>query len=89
MNQQLNAMLNANKQALKLINKSTKGSKDRTGRKELTIPVGYHVLLHDHPEGRNKIQNRYKSDIYVMVGHHKEPNVLLYSTLEFRQEGSS
>ena len=75
LNQQLNAMLNANKQALKLINKSTKHNKDCMGSKELTIPIGNHVLLRDHPEGRNKIHNRHKSDIYVMVGHHKEPNV--------------
>ena len=32
-------------------------------------------LLHDHPKGRNKIQDKYKSDIYVVVGHHQEPNV--------------
>ena len=66
LNQQLNAMLDANKQALKLINKSTQCNKDRTGGKELTIPVGNHVLLRDHPEGQNKIQNRYKSDIYIV-----------------------
>ena len=37
--------------------------------------MGNHVLLCDHPEGRNKIQDRYKSDVYVVVGHHQEPNV--------------
>ena len=73
--QQLDALVNAYKHALKLINKTTKHSKARTGRKELLIPVGNHVLLHDHPEGRNKIQDKYKSDIYVVVGHHQEPNV--------------
>ena len=87
LNQQLNAMLNANKQALKLINKSMKCNKDRTGRKELTIPVGNHVLLHDHPEGQNKIQNRYKSDIYVVVGHHKEPNVYYIQLLNLDKKG--
>ena len=45
------------------------------GSKELTILVGNHVLLCDHLEGHNKIQGQYKLDIYVMVGHHKEPNV--------------
>ena len=41
----------------------------------MVIPIGNHVLLHDHPEGHNKIQNRFKSDVYVVVDHHKEPNV--------------
>ena len=75
LNQQLSAMMHANKQVLKLINKSTQCNKHFTGGKELVIPIGNHVLLWDHPEGRNKIQNRYKSDIYVMVSHHNEPNV--------------
>ena len=68
-------MLYANKQALKSIHKSTKCNKDRTGSKDLLIPIGNHVLLRDHPEGRNKIQDCYKPDVYVMIGHHKEPNV--------------
>ena len=41
----------------------------------MVIPIGNHVLLCDHPEGHNKIQNRFKSDVYVVVDHHKEPNV--------------
>ena len=73
--QQLNAMLYANKQVLKLIQQSTKCNKDYTSGKDLCIPIGNHVLLRDHPEGCNKIQDRYKSDVYVVVGHHMEPNV--------------
>ena len=87
LNQQLNAMLNANKQALKLINKSTQCNKDCTGGKELTIPVGNHVLLCDHPEGQNKIQNRYKSNIYVIIGHHKEPYVYYIQLLNSDKKG--
>ena len=68
-------LVSANKHALKSINKTVQHSKVHTGRKELLIPVGNHVLLHDHPEGRNKIQDKYKSDIYVVVSHPKEPNV--------------
>ena len=75
LNQQLSAMMHANKQVLKLISKSTQLNKHLTGGKELVIPVGNHVRLHDHLEGRNKIQNRYKFDIYVVVGHHDEPNI--------------
>ena len=88
LNQQLNAMLHANKQALKLIKKSTQCNKDHTGGKELTIPIGNHVLLCDHPEGCNKIQDQYKSDIYVMVGHHKEPNVYYIQLLNKDKSGS-
>ena len=28
------------------------------------------VLLHDHPEGHNKIQDRYKNEEFVVVGKH-------------------
>ena len=68
-------MLHTNRHALKLIKNSMQCNKDCTGGKELTILIGNHVLLRDHLEGHNKIQDRYKLDIYVMVGHHKEPNV--------------
>ena len=89
LNQQLNAMMQANKQALKFINKSTqhRPNKDCTGRKDLTIPIRNHVLLCDHPEGRNKIQNRYKSDIYVVVGHHEEPNIYYIQLLNADKKG--
>ena len=82
LNQQLSAMMHANKQALKLISKSTQCNKCLTGGKELVIPIENHVLLRDHPEGHNKIQNRYKSDIYVMVSHHDEPNIYYIQPLE-------
>ena len=78
-------MLHTNKQALKLIEKSTKCNKDHTGSKELIIPIGNHVLLHHHLEGHNKIQDRYKLDIYIMVGHHKEPNVYYIQLLDKSQ----
>ena len=42
----------------------------------MIIPIGNHMLLRDHLEGCNKIQDRYKTDVYVVVGHHQEkPNV--------------
>ena len=68
-------MLQANKQALKLIKKSTQYNKHSTSGKDLHIPIGNHVLLCDHLEGCNKIQDWYKSDVYVVVGHHTKPNV--------------
>ena len=76
-----------NKQALKLIKKSTQHNKDCTGSKELTILIGNHVLLHDHPEGPNKIQDRYKLDIYVVVGHHMEPSVYYIQLLNKDKQG--
>ena len=87
LNQKLNAMLHANKQALKLIEKSTKYIKDCTGSKELTILIGNHVLLRDHLEGGNKLQDWYKSNIYIMVGHHMEPNVYYIQLLDKSQQG--
>ena len=75
LNQQLGAMMDANKQALKYIQKSNKCNQSHTSGKELVIPKGNHVLLCDHPEGRNKIQNRFKPDVFVVGDHHKEPNV--------------
>ena len=55
--QQLECMVTANKHALKQIKASVKKNHDRYGRKDLLIPVGDLVLLRDHPEGRNKIQD--------------------------------
>ena len=88
LNEQLNALLHANKQALKGIQKSTKRNKDRNSGKDLLIPVGNHVLLRDHPEGRNKIKDRYKTDVYVVVGHHQEePNVYYIQLLNSSKPG--
>ena len=88
LNEQLNAMLYANKQALKGIHKSTKHNRDHTGGKDITIPVGNHVLLRDHPEGCNKIQDRYKTDVYIVVGHHpQEPNVYYIQLLSSSKPG--
>ena len=80
-------MLHANKQALKSIKQSVQCNKNHTGGKSLDIPIGNHVLLRDHPEGRNKIQDRYKSDVYVVVGHHTEPNVYYIQLLNTDKPG--
>ena len=42
---QLNALVYANKQALKLIDKTTQCNKARVSGKQLLIPVGNHVIL--------------------------------------------
>ena len=87
LNQQLNAMLHANKQALKLIKQSTKCNKDHTGGRSPHIPIGNHVLLCDHLEGCNKIQDQYKSDVYFIVGHHSEPNLYFTKLLNKDKPG--
>ena len=72
---------------MKSIHKSTKRNKDHTGGKDLTIPVGNHMLLWYHPEGCNKIQDKYKPDVYVMIGHHKETNVYYIQLLNSSKPG--
>ena len=44
------------------------------GGKDLVIPVGNLVLLCDHPEGHNKIQDNNKDQIYIITGHHDNRN---------------
>ena len=45
------------------------------GGKDLTIPIGNLVLLCDHLEGRNKIQNNYKRELFIVESKHRDPNV--------------
>ena len=45
------------------------------------------MLLCDHPEGHNMIQDRYKSEVYVVVGHHQEPNVYYIQLLNSNKPG--
>ena len=42
------------------------------------------VLLRDHPEGQNKIQDNWKSELFVVVDHHKDPNVYIIESLNKR-----
>ena len=53
----------------------------------MLIPIGNHVLLRDHTEGRNKIQDKYKSDMYVVIGHHHEPNMYYVQLLNKDHKG--
>ena len=74
--------MSANRWALKHIKQSAKKSQIRTGGKSLQIPIGNLVLLRDHPEGRNKIQDNYKSEPFVIIEHHKDPNVYVIQSLD-------
>ena len=73
--QHVEQIMAANKRAFKNIKASAKKSADHVGGKPLTIPVGNLVLLRDHPEGPNKIQDNYKSELFVVSDHHQNPNV--------------
>ena len=65
LNEQHELLMSANRWALKHIKQSAKKSQIRTGGKTLQIPVGNLVLLRDHPEGCNKIQDNYKSELFI------------------------
>ena len=39
------------------------------------------VLLRDHPEGRNKIQDNNKDQIYIVTGHHDNHNAYFVKPL--------
>ena len=45
------------------------------GGNTLNIPKDNLVLLKDHPEVWNKIQNNYKSKLFINVSKHNDPNV--------------
>ena len=74
-NQQHELILAANRHALKRIRQSAEKSVSWAGGKDLEIPIGNLVLLHDHPEGQNKIQDHYKSKLFVIESKHWDPNV--------------
>ena len=74
-NQQQEFILAANRWALKRIKLSAEKSVSWAGGKALNIPLGNLVLLHDHSEGNNKIQDNYKNELFVMESKHKVPNV--------------
>ena len=47
------------------------------GGSPLDIPKDNLVLLRDHPEGRHKIQDNYKWELFMVVSKHKDPNVYI------------
>ena len=81
LNEQHEVLMSVNRWALKHIKQSAKRSQIRTGGKSLQIPIGNLVLLRDHPKGCNKIQDNYKSELFVIVDHHKDPNVYVIQSL--------
>ena len=74
-------LINANKCTQKNIKASNAKNQKVMGGKDLLIPVGNLVLLHNHPEGRNKIQNNNKDQIYVVTSHHEHKNAYFVKPL--------
>ena len=74
-NQQHEPILAVNRHTLKRIKQSVEKSVSQAGGKDLAIPIGNLVLLHDHPEGQNKIQDHYKRELFVIESKHRDPNV--------------
>ena len=74
--------MSANRQALKHIKQSAKKNQFRIGGKTLHIQVGNLVLLRDHPEGCNKTQDNYKSELFIVVDHHKDPNMYVIQSMD-------
>ncbi|MCG8626462.1 MAG: hypothetical protein MJE68_31245, partial [Proteobacteria bacterium] len=64
----------ANKRAMKKIKAAAAKNRKVVGGKDLDIPPGNLVLIRDHPEGRNKIQDQNKPDLYVVVSNGERPN---------------
>ena len=65
----------ANQHTLKNIQKSAEKSVLRRKGKELSILKGNLVLLWDHPEGHNKIQDHFKDQEFVIVDQLLQSNV--------------
>ena len=74
-NQQHELILAANRWALKRMKISAEKFVCQAGGKALNIPMGNLVLLCDHPKGQNKIQDNYKSELFVVESQHQDPNV--------------
>ena len=67
-------LLVTNRRAMKNIKAAAAKNKRSAGGSDIDIPPGNLVLLRDHPEGRNKIQDHYKSDLFKVIKKGERPN---------------
>ena len=79
--QQLEQLLHAHKRTQKNIKTTNAKNRKAAGGKDLVILVGNLVLLRDHPEGHNKIQDNNKDQIYIVMGHHDNRNTYFVKPL--------
>ena len=70
------------KERLKVFQARAKANERSSGDKDFDIPIGNLVLLRDHPEGRNKIQDDYKPDLFEVTGKHSDPNAFFVKPLD-------
>ena len=68
MNKQYELIMSANQHALKHIKHRAKQSAAWAGGKP---------LQRDQPEGKNKIKDSYKSELFIMKSQHQDPNVYI------------
>ena len=79
---QFKKIVQANKQALKSIQARAKVNERSSGDKDFIIPIGNLVLLYNHLEGRNKIQDDYKPDLFEVTGKHSDPDAFFIKPLD-------
>ena len=79
---QFEKIVQANKRALKSIQARAKVNERSSGDKDFDIPIWNLVLLRDHLEGRNKIQDDYKPDLLEVTGKHSDPNAFFVKPLD-------
>ena len=79
---QFEKIVQSNKQVLKSIQARAKVNERSSGDNDFDIPIGNLVLLRDHPEGWNKIQDDYKLDLFQVTGKHSDPNAFFVRPLD-------
>ena len=79
---QFEKIVQANKRVLKSIQARAKVNERSSGDKDLNIPIGNLVLLHDHPEGQNRIEDDHKPDLFEVTGKHSDPNAFFVKPLD-------
>ena len=80
-NEQHELILAANRWVLKNIKQTANKTVLHVGGSPLDIPKDNLVLLRDRPEGRHKIQDNYKSELFMIVPKHKDTNVYIICPL--------
>ena len=79
---QFEKIVQANKRVFKSIQARAKVNERSSGDKDFDIPIGNLVLLCDHLEGRNKIQDDYKPDLFEVTSKHSDPNAFFVKPLD-------
>ena len=73
-NNQFERVMAANKRAMRNIKAAVAKNRKSAGGSDIDIPAGNLVLLRNYPEGRHKIQDHNKPDLFLVVGSGERPN---------------